>query len=46
VVRALRQWLRGLSFVFRWQLLRVLFLDDYVLDWSFLLQSYMYGGDA
>jgi hypothetical protein len=36
MVRALRRWLRGLSFIFGWQLLRVL-LDDHVLDWIFLL---------
>jgi hypothetical protein len=32
MVQALRQWLRGLSFIFGWQLLRVLLLDDHVLD--------------
>jgi hypothetical protein len=37
MVRALWRWLRGLSFIFGWQLLRVLLLDDHVLDWIFLL---------
>jgi hypothetical protein len=32
VVRALRKWFRGMSFAFGWQLLKVLLLDDHVLD--------------
>jgi hypothetical protein len=46
VVQALRQLLTSLPFVFGWQLLRVLLLDGHVLDWSFLLQFYMYVGNA
>ena len=45
-VRALRKWFRDLSFAFRWQLLRVLLLDNHVLYWNFLLRSYMYASGA
>jgi hypothetical protein len=46
MVRALQKWFKGMSFAFGWQLLRVLLLDDHVLDWNVLLQSYMYVGSA
>jgi hypothetical protein len=46
VVRALRKWFRGMSFVFGWQLLRVFLLDDHVLDGNVLLRSYVYVGGA
>jgi hypothetical protein len=45
MVRALWKWFRGMSFVFGWQLLRVL-LNDHVLDGNVLLPSYMYVGGA
>jgi hypothetical protein len=46
MVQALWKWFRGMSFAFRWQLLRVLLLDDHILDWNVLLRSYMYVGSA
>jgi hypothetical protein len=46
VVQALQKWFRGMSFAFGWQLLRILLLDDHILDWNVLLRSYMYVGSA